>query len=206
MGIKTCVNGHKFDNTLPECPFCPKPSKSMKTEFHELQSDRTLPDRAPVSGASAQASMNSSAKKTVVEKPSVSSAASRKTVILSGDPARKADASPGVKKPQGKLVGWLATFSWNRMGQAYQVNEGRTRIGSDKQSDVCVDDAMMSGNHSQMIYRNGILEIQDSFSTNGTIVNGVDIRGERTELKDGDILKMGNTVFKLRLIGEIPNE
>lgn len=205
MGIKTCINGHKFDESLPECPFCPKHAKQMKTEAFDKQSDRTLPDSAGTRRAAGQFASDSQTKKTLVEKPQGASL-SRKTVVMSADQSGVPEQKAGVGKPQGKLVGWLASFSWNKHGQDYRLNEGRTRIGTDRQSDVRIDDALMSGIHAQMVFRSGVLEIQDSFSTNGTVVNGVDIRGERTELKDGDILKLGNTVLKLRLIGEFPNE
>ena len=206
MGVKTCINGHKYDDSLPECPFCPKHAKQMKTEAFDRLSDRTVPDSAGTDRAAGRFASNSQTKKTLVEKPQGASSISRKTVVMSSAPNGTPDQKAGIEKPQGRLVGWLASFSWNKHGLDYRLNEGRTRIGTDRQSDVRIDDALMSGNHAQMVFRNGVLEIQDSFSTNGTMVNGVDIRGERTELKDGDILKLGNTVLKLRLIGEFPNE
>lgn len=208
MGIKTCPNGHKYDDSLPECPFCPKPAKQKRTVPDRPAVKKTVPDNqssSPSATRSDKASSSGDATR-VVDKPQKSRPMKHgKTRIVSSQAEKKGQKPRRVERARGKLVGWLVTFSWQKLGQDYPVREGRTRIGSDSACDIRLEDALASGDHAQMVYRKSTLKIRDSFSTNGTLVNGEDIGDDPTELHDGDIIQIGNTVFKLRLIGDVPN-
>src|SRR5690606_3810797 len=58
----------------------------------------------------------------------------------------------------------------------------------------------MSRAHSRIFVENGIWNIQDLGSTNGTHVNGVRVVSRR--LQDGDIVKMGNFSARISFPGQ----
>lgn len=79
-------------------------------------------------------------------------------------------------------------------GNEYEIKKPEVTIGRSPKSDIVVDDLMVSGRHAHLAKDGGNLMIHDDGSTNGTSVNGEDITAP-TELKDGDKLGIGETVF-----------
>jgi hypothetical protein len=83
-----------------------------------------------------------------------------------------------------------------------ELQEGRKFIlGADPEIIVenghFIDDPFLSNNHAEIICLNGIFYIQDTNSTNGTLVNGQDIRNSNIiELKQGTIINLGNTYIE----------
>ena len=61
-------------------------------------------------------------------------------------------------------------------------------------------DGTISGRHCELIYSRGKLFVADLQSTNGTMVNGVPVRGE-FPLNDGDRLMLGKTEMRVRIVG-----
>jgi len=59
------------------------------------------------------------------------------------------------------------------------------------------DDAALSTRHAQITQQRGAYVLEDLGSTNGTFVNGERIT--KTVLRDGDLLRLGNTQLKFRL-------
>ena len=98
-----------------------------------------------------------------------------------------------------KLVAWLVTFSWDKLGQDYRIFEGKTLIGADSNCDITIGDGEVSGHHATLLFRGGVFRIKDEFSTNGTIVNDQEIV-DQLELKDGDSITLGKTEFLFRSI------
>ena len=173
---KTCSNGHLFDNTLEVCPYCPAETV--------VEGDTQLDKNADSTGDL------------------------DKTEILSGDnPDRtlihKAESEPSASGPGTyhgrKLVGWLVSFTWNKEGQDYQLREGKTIIGADNKCDIMLGDKEVSGHHSTVLYRSGKFKLKDEFSTNGTLVNDIEI-DTQAELKDGDKITVGKTELLFRAI------
>lgn len=121
-------------------------------------------------------------------------------MIYAGNDNSSDSKSASATSGQGKLVGWLVTFTWNPLGVDYRIRAGKTRIGSSGDMDIKIPDGLVSGSHAQLLFRNGELKIRDNFSTNGTQVNGVDIGDSPHLLKDGDQIQMGNTHFILRFV------
>lgn len=192
MALKTCKNGHKYDEKLGKCPHCPSNYKDPEaTVISGPAMDSGKTRVVPNSASSSQHD------KTRVASPkaNASAPASRTRISTPGLP----DQQLGV---QAKLIGWLVTFSWNPFGDDFRIREGKTRIGSNPESDIRIEDAKISSDHATLLYRNGKLKIRDSFSTNGTFVNEEDTGDEPVTLSDGDTIKMGNTEFLLRLIQE----
>lgn len=61
-------------------------------------------------------------------------------------------------------------------------------------------DGTISGRHCELIFSRGKLFVADLQSTNGTMVNGVPVRGE-FPLNDGDRLMLGKTEMRVRIVG-----
>jgi pSer/pThr/pTyr-binding forkhead associated (FHA) protein len=78
-------------------------------------------------------------------------------------------------------------------GEARRVTIERFpfRIGRSEQADLRVDAVEISREHAEIIERNGMWLVRDLGSTNGTQVNGKQIK--ETLLADGDILKLAET-------------
>jgi len=75
---------------------------------------------------------------------------------------------------------------------------GGLSIGRSKESDVRIEDRYASGLHARVFERGGRHFVEDMNSTNGTLLNGAELRGE-AELIDGDSVQIGDTVFRLEV-------
>jgi len=123
-----------------------------------------------------------------------------KTMIMSPDDDQQHGITDKRIEQQRKLIGFLVTFTWNKFGDYFEIRYGKTKIGGGESSDIRISDGMASEVHAQLVYRQGVLRIKDNFSTNGTWVNDKDIGDSAEVLSNRDLLKIGNTVFKLLLI------
>ncbi|MCL2650247.1 MAG: FHA domain-containing protein [Candidatus Azobacteroides sp.] len=113
------------------------------------------------------------------------------------------DESGGVvvkkeRRTNRKLVGWLVTYSIDPLGIDYKIYEGRNMIGKHVDCDITVNDNKMTDKHALILFRTDEYVIQDQLSTHGTFVNEGDIRYDPFTLHDGDIIRMGETVFLFR--------
>ena len=172
----TCHNGHIYAESYESCPYCPKGSdEDIETELDNMKTQK----------------LDSESEKTVV----LNDSRSDKTAIHKPSLSSEKEASQGSRK----LVGWLISYTWNKEGQDYQLREGKTTIGADNNSDVCLTDSEVSANHATILYRGGKFRIKDEFTTNGTIINGKEIEGQAV-LNDGDIINVGKTDLKIRII------
>lgn len=69
------------------------------------------------------------------------------------------------------------------------------RIGRAPTSDIVVDQDSVSRTHALVLNDAGRVSVRDMGSTNGTFVNDEPVHGE-TRLRNGDLIKVGRTVFK----------
>ncbi|HYW92709.1 MAG TPA: FHA domain-containing protein [Gammaproteobacteria bacterium] len=72
----------------------------------------------------------------------------------------------------------------------YPLDSGRTTLGRADDNDIAVADRAVSAHHAVFIREDRFVRIEDLASTNGTFVNGR--RTTRSELRDGDIVRVGN--------------
>lgn len=107
---------------------------------------------------------------------------------------------PQMQQQQGrKMVGWLVSFTIDENGADFKLYEGRNIIGADAACDITISgDQAVSGKHLTILHRMGHFKFRDEFSTNGTFIN--DIFVEEGTLKDGDVIRIGETIFKFRSI------
>lgn len=117
--------------------------------------------------------------------------------------------APGHQARSGlRLTGVLSTFTWSRLGQLFEIHEGRNYVGSgtvasanNSPCDVLVtDDGTLSGAHFLILCQGPRTIISDNLSTNGTFVNGEQIDTRGMELPDDAVIKAGATVFRFQKI------
>lgn len=105
----------------------------------------------------------------------------------------------GVQVKEGKpFIGWLAVIEGNLQGETFHLYEGRNIIGSSSISDIPLSDKGIQGQHSSIRYSSGKYILTDLDSDEGTFLNGKRIH--RSELKDGDKIKIGKTVLQVKIL------
>jgi hypothetical protein len=121
-----------------------------------------------------------------------------KTLYLSPDDIA---AIPSEVTNKPKLVGFLVSYTWNAVGDAFRIYEGKNSVGSSGVVDVSVpSDRAMSSEHFAVMVRAGRIKIKDLTTTNATTVDGVDVWGDSVDASHGTIIKAGATEFILTLI------
>lgn len=90
----------------------------------------------------------------------------------------------------------LVTIYGARIGHKIDLDRYRktTVIGRDLEADIVADDESVSRRHCQLVYTPDGWTLEDLASTNGTWVGGRQV--SRTQLRDGDLIKIGSTIFK----------
>jgi len=69
-------------------------------------------------------------------------------------------------------------------------------LGRGPTANIRLEDDSVSKNHATLSFGDGSYHLEDLASSNGTFVNGKRIR-ERTELRSGDLLRLGAIILKL---------
>ncbi len=88
------------------------------------------------------------------------------------------------------------------LGRKYDLVKEETSIGRSSKCDIQVDQEWVSRNHCRVLSREGEVTLEDLGSTNGTLVNDARVR-RITKLKNGDLVKVGRTIFKFVASGNI---
>ena len=90
----------------------------------------------------------------------------------------------------------LVTIYGARIGSKFDLVAERTTviIGRDAAADITVDDDSVSRNHCQLVREGEGWTVEDLGSTNGTYPSGQSV--QRSPLRDGELLKVGSTIFR----------
>lgn len=88
------------------------------------------------------------------------------------------------------------------LGRKYELAKVDIQIGRSSKADIQIDQESVSRNHAQITNSTKGVFIRDLGSTNGTFVNDEAVQGER-ELRNGDLVKIGRTIFKYIAGGNI---
>ena len=192
---KTCKNGHNYDASLDECPYCPKSDVSttiksaaktatanQKTVIDKQENINTVPEIEKTVHENKQSSLPSAAP------------AKNKTVVSSTNVHKDAKETN-----VNKLTGWLVSFDLDPAGKDFKLFEGRTKVGKIDSCNIILNDPGISEEHALIYVKDGKVLLQDELSLNGTFVNGKKVE-ERVTLKDNDEIKFGNISFKLKII------
>ena len=90
----------------------------------------------------------------------------------------------------------------DEQGRARQVDLSglRLTIGRSPDNDLCIEDRGLSRRHALIETFDGLAQISDCGSQNGTFLNGVQVRGS-SPLHDGDVISIGNACnIEVRII------
>jgi len=87
------------------------------------------------------------------------------------------------------------------LGKKYNLENASIIIGRSSKSDIQIDQESVSRNHCKLINTGKSIIIRDLGSTNGTYVNDQPV--DEYVLRDGDLLKIGRTIFKFLTGGNI---
>ena len=90
-------------------------------------------------------------------------------------------------------VGLLEVAKGPLAGENFIISAQQMVLGRDEICDITIPDSSISRRHAIISRQGEQFLIQDCSSTNGTYVN--DVRIPQKELKSGDKIKAGNTIF-----------
>ncbi|NCB25491.1 MAG: VWA domain-containing protein [Bacteroidia bacterium] len=118
---------------------------------------------------------------------------------------RVPNVSPTVSIPKvpSLRIELVVTGTSTAAGEKFTVNVAdRFVLGRNSGNSALAipGDGTISGRHCELIFSMGKLFVADLQSTNGTMVNGVPVKGEYP-LNDGDRLMLGKTELRLRILG-----
>ena len=83
------------------------------------------------------------------------------------------------------------------MGQTFPLRPATT-LGRAPTNHIVINDSFASGDHAQIVLRNGQWWLEDRRSRNGTTLNELPISGP-TIMTDGDVLGIGQRRYRLDL-------
>lgn len=114
-------------------------------------------------------------------------AVARKTVLIS-------------ERRKTPVVGWLVAMNGELKGEDFRVREGQNTLGTSPEAEIVVKDNTVSGKHASIRYKDGKFLLTDLDSSNGTYLNESKETIAREELKDGDIIRIGDMTLKFKCL------
>src|SRR6266478_2767057 len=106
------------------------------------------------------------------------------------------------ERPSGKEA-CLVMIYGSELGKKYNLNAPSLVIGRSSKCDIQIDQESISRNHTKIVNTGKSILVRDLGSTNGTYVNDEPI--DEYVLRDGDLIKIGRTIFKFLTGGNIEN-
>ncbi len=182
MKEKFCPIHGPYDAHLPECPYCAAERGASPPPPQPLEGalqEEAFAAELPIEGVTEHEPFEE------VEH----------TVVL----------APERKEASERLLGLLWAKSGAKVGTVYHIKDG-TIVGR-TQGNVLLRDPAVSNPHARFTVENGRFVVWDFGSTNGTLVNGERVSGNRT-LAENDEIQFGKTVFVLKtmLLGEVDKD
>jgi pSer/pThr/pTyr-binding forkhead associated (FHA) protein len=98
------------------------------------------------------------------------------------------------------VVGWLVAMSGEQRGQDFRIRDGQNILGSAADAEVQLHDPTISGKHASLRYKEGKFYLVDLDSSNGTFLNDGTAPIAREELKDNDVIRVGELVLKFKCL------
>ena len=120
-----------------------------------------------------------------------------------------------IDKP---ILGFLYSISRRGITEYWPIKLGKNIIGKGFDSDVRLSEQTVSDIHARLVVQQMknpekiIASLRDEGSTNGTMVNGENIAFDNVEIKNGDILTIGDNYQLLfilidkKAVGLVPSE
>lgn len=82
------------------------------------------------------------------------------------------------------------------VGKVFQLGPSNLIGRSMESCEIALNDSFLSQQHARLELRDDTWVIEDLHSTNGTFVNGIEVR-DATVLEDGDVVRIGRVELKL---------
>lgn len=93
----------------------------------------------------------------------------------------------------------LVVINGDSETQEFMLNQKQVSLGRDQTNDVCLSDKSVSRHHADVVKVSSKYFLEDLESTNGTRLNGLEIK--KHILKDGDEIDIGNYKLRFREAG-----
>ena len=120
------------------------------------------------------------------------SAAAAEPVEVPG-PGRRERGTPDLRAGVSPRLEVVAAMG-HEPGPTFDVGEGAT-FGRSNGADIRVDDPFASSAHARIFDRGGFMYVEDMGSTNGTYLNGRQLkRAERLSM--GDTIRIGDSEYR----------
>ena len=107
-----------------------------------------------------------------------------------------------TERPAGNEA-CLVVIYGSELGKKYNLNAASMIIGRSSKCDIQIDQESISRNHSKIVNTGKSILVRDLGSTNGTYVNDEPV--DEYVMRDGDLIKIGRTIFKFLTGGNIEN-
>ncbi len=102
---------------------------------------------------------------------------------------------PVTLAPYGQLVVINAGQTGIPVGKVFPLST-LSVIGRSVETEIALNDSFLSNEHARMELRDGVWSLEDLGSTNGTFLNGFEVRAS-TEVHDGDVVRVGRVELRL---------
>ena len=96
------------------------------------------------------------------------------------------------------MVGWFVALTGEQKGEDFRIRDGQNVIGSAPDADIVLRDTAVSGKHASLRYKDQKFFLTDLDSSNGTYLNDGTSPIAREELKDNDVVRIGEVSLKFK--------
>ena len=172
IDMKYCPNGHVMEPNATVCKYCPS---ETGTQSAKLDATYLISNPNPVPKLTPLSVENEFKTKLLIE---------------------------GLQQKQKdeveRLVGWLVVVDGKEPLKDFRICKTKTILGRSKNCDIILDDEYVSTKHASLRLIDGDFVITDLDSSNGTFVNDKEVA--QTSLHDGDVIKMGKTSLKMKIL------
>lgn len=103
--------------------------------------------------------------------------------------------TPTSTAQYGQLVVTSAGQTGIPVGKVFPLSPVSV-IGRSTEAEVSLNDTFLSNEHARLELRDGVWSLEDLNSTNGTFLNGFEVRAG-TEVHGGDVVRVGRVELKL---------
>lgn len=115
-----------------------------------------------------------------------------------------ADPGSSIFNTPKKSAACLVQYSGTNLGKRYVLDQKEMVVGRAPTVEIVVNEQSVSRSHAQCLQQADEIYVADLGSSNGTYINDKKISSKQV-LRDGDIIRLGNIVFKFFAQGNIEN-
>lgn len=120
-------------------------------------------------------------------------AAASEPVEAPGQERVRDDGGPGLMAAMHPRLEVIAALG-HEPSTVFDLAEGAT-MGRSDHADIRIDDAFASSAHARIFPRGDFMHVEDMGSTNGTYLNGRQLRGAE-RLKVADVIRIGDSEYR----------